>query len=106
MLQPAGNATGAGLLGPGDPSPVELRNATGASRFVLLCEHAGRALPAVLADRSPAPEDMDRHIAWDPGAAAVARSLSDRLDAALVAQRYSRLVIDCNRPSGGGATGA
>ncbi len=88
------------LLGREDPAPVELRNADGSSSFVLTCEHAGRAVPALLRDRAPSPDDMDRHIAWDPGAARVARLLADRLDAPLVLQRYSRLVIDCNRPAG------
>ena len=41
-----------------------------------------------------------RHIAWDIGIAGVAEQLSDHLDAHLIAQRYSRLVIDCNRPIG------
>jgi predicted N-formylglutamate amidohydrolase len=41
---------------------------------------------------------MDRHIAYDIGAEGLARKLSKRLDAPLVLQRYSRLVIDCNRP--------
>ena len=42
--------------------------------------------------------ELRRHIAWDPGIAGVADALSKRLDAHLIAQRYSRLVIDCNRP--------
>ena len=100
-MEDAGDRAGEpGLLGAGDPPPVELRNAAGGSPFVLVCEHAGREVPAALADRSPPPDDMDRHIAWDPGAGGVARSLADRLDAVLVAQQYSRLVIDCNRPAG------
>ena len=41
---------------------------------------------------------MERHIAWDIGIAGVAEQLSMALNAHLVAQRYSRLVIDCNRP--------
>jgi len=40
------------------------------------------------------------HIAWDIGAAAVAKQLSIALDATLLLQGYSRLVIDCNRPPG------
>jgi predicted N-formylglutamate amidohydrolase len=47
--------------------------------------------PAVLGD----------HIAWDIGAAAVARRLSAFLDAPAVLAGYSRLVIDCNRQPGG-----
>jgi predicted N-formylglutamate amidohydrolase len=41
---------------------------------------------------------MARHIAWDLGAEATARKVAEQLDAPLVIQRYSRLVIDCNRP--------
>jgi predicted N-formylglutamate amidohydrolase len=45
------------------------------------------------------PEDeLTRHIAWDIGIAGVAERLATDLDAHLVAQRYSRLVVDCNRP--------
>lgn len=87
-----------GLLRGGDPDPVEWINAAGASCIFLTCEHAGRAVPAALGDLGVAPEDMDRHIAYDVGAEGLARGLAERLDAALVLQRYSRLVIDCNRP--------
>jgi predicted N-formylglutamate amidohydrolase len=41
--------------------------------------------------------ELQRHIAWDIGAEEVAHGLSEQLDAALVVQTYSRLVIDCNR---------
>ncbi len=41
--------------------------------------------------------DSRRHIAWDIGAAALGEALAKRLDAMLIRQRYSRLVIDCNR---------
>ena len=44
--------------------------------------------------------DLARHIAWDIGIAGVGRQLADRLDACLIMQPYSRLVIDCNRPPG------
>jgi predicted N-formylglutamate amidohydrolase len=44
------------------------------------------------------PADRRRHVAWDVGAAGVARELSRNLDATLVQQNYSRLVIDSNRP--------
>jgi predicted N-formylglutamate amidohydrolase len=40
---------------------------------------------------------LQRHIAWDIGALGVARQVAAELDAPLVAQNYSRLVIDCNR---------
>jgi predicted N-formylglutamate amidohydrolase len=86
------------LLQAHDPEPVERINPKGASAIFLTCEHAGRALPAALGDLGIPAEEMDRHIAYDVGAEGVARGLAERLDAALVLQRYSRLVIDCNRP--------
>ena len=43
-------------------------------------------------------EALSTHVAWDIGAAGVANRLSALLDAPLVLQGYSRLVIDCNRP--------
>ncbi len=86
------------LLQTGDPEPVESINSTGASPLFLTCEHAGRAIPAALGDLGIPAAEMNRHIAYDVGAEGVARSLAERLDAALILQRYSRLVIDCNRP--------
>lgn len=98
MLRSEENATV--FLGPDDPAPVEIVNREGASPFVLSCEHAGRLVPAVLGNLSVPPADMNRHIAYDVGAAGVARKLAELLDAPLFLQRYSRLVIDCNRPFG------
>ena len=88
------------LLGAGDPGPVEVVRLEGTSPFFLTCEHAGRAFPARLGTLGLAGADLERHIAWDIGAAGVARALSARLDATLVLQRYSRLVVDCNRTPG------
>ena len=85
------------LLKPTDPPPVTVINGNGASPFVLTCDHAGRAIPDRLGDLGLSAGEMDRHIAYDLGAAALARRLSERLDAPLVIQSYSRLVIDCNR---------
>ena len=86
------------LLAASDPDPVAWFNPGGASNIFLTCEHAGGAVPAARGELGFAPEEMDRHIAYDVGAVGVARALAGRLDAALVLQRYSRLVIDCNRP--------
>lgn len=96
MLQSA--APDVRLLRPTDPAPVECFNMQGVSPFFLTCEHAGRAVPAALGDLGVAAAEMDRHIAYDVGAEGLSRALSSILDAPLVLQRYSRLVIDCNRP--------
>jgi predicted N-formylglutamate amidohydrolase len=44
--------------------------------------------------------EYERHIAWDIGIAAVSRLMADVLNATLVQQNFSRLVIDCNRGPG------
>lgn len=85
------------LLAAGDPAPVELLRKDGASPFVLTAEHAGRCIPQRLGSLGLSPADLDRHIAWDIGIAGVTRRLSALLDAPAVLQRYSRLVVDCNR---------
>src|SRR6476660_3371125 len=86
------------LLGRGDVPPVLEDNAAGRSPFLLTCDHYGRAIPAILGDLGLPAAQLARHIASDPGIAGVADALSKQLDAHLIAQRYSRLVIDCNRP--------
>jgi predicted N-formylglutamate amidohydrolase len=55
-------------------------------------------LPRSLGSLGLSTADLEAHIAWDIGAAGVAKQLAQRLDAELFLQRYSRLVIDCNRP--------
>jgi predicted N-formylglutamate amidohydrolase len=86
------------LLGNEDVAPVHECNATGGSPFLLACDHYGRTIPRILGDLGVAASELTRHIAWDIGIAGVAEALSKHLDAHLIAQRYSRLVIDCNRP--------
>ncbi|UPK36742.1 N-formylglutamate amidohydrolase [Bradyrhizobium sp. 186] len=86
------------LLGEGDIPPVHETNAAGTSPFLLTSDHDGRLLPRSLGDLGVAESELTRHIAWDIGVAGVADRLAKMLDAHLIAQRYSRLVIDCNRP--------
>jgi predicted N-formylglutamate amidohydrolase len=86
------------LLGSAEVPPVHELNAAGRSPFLLICDHYGRLIPRVLGDLGLPESELTRHIAWDIGIAGVAEALSKHLDAHLVAQRYSRLVIDCNRP--------
>src|ERR1700730_9356141 len=88
------------LLGPEDLAPILEHNAAGRSPFLLACDHYGRLFPRALGDLGVTKSELTRHIAWDIGIAGVAEALSDHLGAHLVAQRYSRLVIDCNRPPG------
>lgn len=80
--------------------PVIERNSSGRSAFLLTCDHYGRLIPPSLERLGVNKAEARRHIAWDIGIAGVAERLSELLDAHLIAQRYSRLVIDCNRPPG------
>lgn len=86
-----------GLLGPDDPPPVTVIDTAGAPVAVLLCDHASNAVPALLADLGLDGEMLQRHIAWDIGAATVTRRLAAMLSMPAVLSGYSRLVVDCNR---------
>jgi predicted N-formylglutamate amidohydrolase len=86
------------LLDEQDVPPVLEHHATGRSPFLLTSDHYGRAIPRSLGDLGLTGSELERHIAWDIGIAGVAEALAKQLDAHLIAQRYSRLVIDCNRP--------
>lgn len=86
------------LLAQNEPAPFEIVRPDGRSRVVLTCDHASARIPRALGDLGVSAADRATHIAWDIGAADVARRLSERLDATLVLAGYSRLVVDCNRP--------
>ncbi len=88
------------LLGSGEIAPVHEVNAGGRSPFFLTSDHHGRLLPRALGDLGVRESELTRHIAWDIGIAGVAERLASMLNAHLIAQRYSRLAIDCNRPPG------
>lgn len=77
-----------------------VENAAGRGDVLLVCEHASNWIPPRYGDLGVSEADRRRHIAWDIGAAALARGLAARLDARLVLSGVSRLVIDCNRPPG------
>lgn len=90
----------ASLLGSGDPPPFTVVNPNGQASVVLVCDHASNAIPTALDQLGLGLAELSQHIAWDIGAAHVARLLAVRLDAPAVLAGYSRLVIDCNRSPG------
>ncbi len=85
------------LLDPDEPDPVTLTNEAGRSVFFMTCDHAGRVIPRRLGQLGLPEAETQRHIAWDIGIGGVGLRLSRLLDAAVILQTYSRLVIDCNR---------
>lgn len=87
-----------GILTSSDGEAVAVENATALSGVVLVCEHASSTLPVSAGTLGLSAEALTSHIAWDPGALAVAKMLAEKLDGTLVHQRFSRLLYDCNRP--------
>lgn len=88
------------VLGYGDPQPFAVVNPDGEAPVVLVCDHASNTVPDGLKRLGLGAVALSQHIAWDIGAAQVARLLAGRLDAPAVLAGYSRLVIDCNRSPG------
>ncbi len=86
------------ILTAADGEPVAVENPEGKGTALIICEHASRRLPARAGDLGLGAAALQSHIAWDPGALALARLLSKALGATLVYQRFSRLIYDCNRP--------
>lgn len=85
------------LLAADEPPPVTTIESPRVSRFVVICDHAANRIPARLDGLGLSAADLRRHVAWDIGALGVARAMASQLDATLVVQNYSRLVIDMNR---------
>jgi predicted N-formylglutamate amidohydrolase len=88
------------LLTPDEPAAFTIERPQGRSEFLLVCDHASPRVPQSLGSLGLDDKQLASHIAWDIGAADVAKRLSSALDATLLLQSYSRLVIDCNRPPG------
>jgi predicted N-formylglutamate amidohydrolase len=86
------------LLDDTDPAPFRVADGSADSPFFIAADHAGRAIPRGLGTLGLAPAELATHIAWDIGIGGVSQHLAAHLEAFFVAQVYSRLVIDCNRP--------
>ena len=77
--------------------PVRLISGKRAPRLILTCEHASCDIPIEYEDLDLDRTDIEEHIGWDIGAAALSEMLAAELDAPAVLSGVSRLVIDCNR---------
>lgn len=80
-------------------APFELYNPDYTHELVVICDHATNVVPEqVNGGTLGLPKaDMERHIAYDVGAAGVSRALADALKCVAVLSNFSRLVIDPNR---------
>lgn len=90
------------LLAPDEPPPIEIENAEilarpGPQPMLLIVDHASRRVPRALGALGLPEGEFERHIAWDIGAAEVARHLGRTFAAVIALASYSRLVIDLNR---------
>jgi predicted N-formylglutamate amidohydrolase len=64
---------------------------------LFICDHASNAIPADLRGLGLSADQLQRHIAWDIGAADLTRALARSFSAPAVLSCFSRLVIDPNR---------
>jgi predicted N-formylglutamate amidohydrolase len=80
------------------PEPaVAIERADAPSPVVLVCDHASNRLPSHYGSLGLTANDLLKHFAWDPGALAISRRLSELLDAPLAYGCISRLLLDVNR---------
>jgi len=77
--------------------PVEKIEGSRRAGALIVCDHAANALPPAYGTLGLPPEALERHIAYDIGAAAMVRRLAARLGAPAVLATFSRLLIDPNR---------
>lgn len=65
--------------------------------LIVICDHASNAFPPGYGTLGLPADQLQRHIAYDIGAAAITRAVAAALDAPAVLSRFSRLLIDPNR---------
>ena len=78
-------------------APFERIEGSGASGALVICDHAANDFPPGYDGLGLPGEALERHIAYDIGAARLARRLAQQLSAPAVLSTFSRLLIDPNR---------
>jgi predicted N-formylglutamate amidohydrolase len=81
----------------GDASSAVKITAGDSLDWLFVCDHASNSIPRDSDSLGLSPQALQDHIAWDIGAARIARGLALRFGAPLIESGYSRLLIDCNR---------
>jgi predicted N-formylglutamate amidohydrolase len=77
--------------------PVERIEGALDAGAIVICDHASNRVPAEYGDLGLSRQSLERHIAYDIGAAWLARGLAHLLGAPAVLSTFSRLLIDPNR---------
>ena len=83
-----------------EPPPFTVDNESGTSPLLVVADHAGNYLPPRLQQLGLFDTECASHVAWDIGIGAVCTLMGTALDAVVIRQNYSRLIIDCNRVPG------
>jgi predicted N-formylglutamate amidohydrolase len=91
MLQRVSDSPGA------QAESFEIIEGPAASRYIFVCDHASNWIPPEYGNLGLDPLQLERHIAYDIGAAALTRALAEALRAPAVLSHFSRLLIDPNR---------
>lgn len=78
-------------------APVEALQGDLGRGLLLLCDHAANAIPPEYGDLGLPPAALERHIAYDIGAAGIARACAAALGVPALLTTFSRLLIDPNR---------
>src|SRR4029077_18077096 len=81
------------LLATDEPPPFTIDNENGTSPLLIVADHAGKHFPRRLGQLGLSNAECERHIAWDIGVGAVCCLIGKALNAVVVRQNYSRLVI-------------
>ncbi len=93
-----GQATDHGsMIGPQTTESYRILPGRANAGIVIACDHANNAFPPGYGTLGLPADQLTRHIAYDIGAAEVARRMSGLLNAPAVMTHYSRLLIDPNR---------
>ena len=78
-------------------APFIIKGEDRPEKWLVTCDHATNAVPPGIETLGLSASDMQRHIAFDPGAFEVAQELGQLLNAPVIGANFSRLVIDPNR---------
>jgi predicted N-formylglutamate amidohydrolase len=85
---------------PAAPPPFSAMTGDFGRGLIVICDHASNVIPPELEGLGLPAAELQRHIAWDIGAARVAGLLATRFKLPAIFCGISRLVIDCNRDPG------